>query len=280
MSELYVIKKDVKRALDLARKGLELSQRTQSTIYTMNNYNRVAQALYLARDYKKAFYYQSLYNTMRDSLNHEDGGKKLVMMEAAYQLEKKQAQLTIATEQYEHQRFKRNAVAIAIAGVLIIGMLLYSQRLAAVSRQLEYNTQQLNLQVQNLKEKSELLEKITLDAEELKKAIPVQNEAKLKELHAILLDNIITEDHWDRFRKSFEEVYPGFLGRIRYYYPDITASELRLAAFIRLAISLQDAAMILGISTDSIKKSRYRLRKKLNVPDGEGLDEFILRLTT
>lgn len=280
MSELYVIERNAKQAIYLAAKGLELSQRTESTMYIMNNYNRMAQALYLAGDYKNAFRYQSLYNTMRDSLSHEEGGQKLVKMEAAYQLEKKQAQLAIATEQYEHQRFKRNVTVIAIAGVLIIGLLLYSQRLVAVSRQLEYNTQQLNLQVQNLKEKSELLEKITHETEELKKSIPVQNEGKLTELHAILLDNIITEDHWDRFRKSFEEVYPGFLGRIRYFYPDITASELRLVAFIRLDISLQDAATILGISTESIKKSRYRLRKKLNVPEGESLDEFILRLTT
>jgi tetratricopeptide (TPR) repeat protein len=280
MSELYVIKQDVKQALYLAGRGLELSQRTQSTIYIMNNYNRMAQALYLARDYKKAFYYQSLYNTMRDSLNHAEGGQKLVQLEAAYQLEKKQARLTTATQQYEHQRFRRNVVVIAIVGILIIGLLLYSQRLASVSRQLEFNTQQLNLQVQNLKEKSELLERITQDAEELKKTIPLQNEAKLAEVHTILLSNIITEDHWDRFKKSFEEVYPGFFGRIRYFYPDITASELRLAAFIRLGITLQDAATILGISTDSIKKSRYRLKKKLNIPDGEGLDEFILRLTT
>lgn len=280
MSELYVIDKNVKQAIYMATKGLELSRQTKSTVYTMNNYNRLGQALYLAGDYKKAFHYQSLYKTMRDSLSHKEGGEKLMKLVAVYQLEKKQAQLAIATEQYEHQRFKRNVIAIAIAGVLIIGLLLYSQRLIAVSRQLEYNTQQLNLQVQSLKEKSELLERITHEAEELKKAKPMQNEAKLTELHAILLDNIITEDHWDRFRKSFEEVYPGFLARIRYFYPDVTASELRLAAFIRLNISLQDAATILGISTDSIKKSRYRLRKKLDIPEGEGLDEFILRLTT
>jgi len=43
---------------------------------------------------------------------------------------------------------------------------------------------------------------------------------------------------------------------------------------------LQDAATILGISIDSIKKSRYRLKKKMNVQEGEGIDEFILRLTT
>jgi tetratricopeptide (TPR) repeat protein len=280
MSELYVIKKDVKQALELARKGLELSQRTQSTIYTMNNYNRLSQALYLARDYRNAFYYQSLYNTMRDSLSHAEGGQKLMKLEAAYQLEKKQTRLTAATQQYEYQRFRRNIVVIAIVCILVIGLLLYSQRLASVSRQLEFNTQQLNLQVQNLKAKSELLEKITQDAEELKKALPLQNEAKLNEVHTILLGSIITEDHWDRFKKSFEEVYPGFFGRIRYYYPDITASELRLAAFIRLGISLQEAATVLGISVDSLKKSRYRLKKKLSIPEGVGLDEFILRLTS
>ena len=280
MSELYTISGDVKQAMHFARKGLELSLRTHDPIYTMNNYNRVAQAYYLARDYQNALRYQSLYTALKDSLNREDDGQMLVKLDAAYQLEKKQARLNTVTEQYEHQRFKRNVVMVAIAGIFIIALLLYSMRLASVSRQLEFNTQQLNLQVQRFKEKSELLERITLDAEELKRAMPMQNETKLTDLHTILHGNIITEEDWERFKKAFEEVYPGFFGRIRYFYPDITASELRLSAFIRLGIPLQDAATILGISIDSIKKSRYRLKKKMNVQEGEGIDEFILRLTT
>ena len=280
MSELYVLFGDVKQAIFFADKGLELSQRVHATIYTMNNYNRMAQALYLAQDYKNALRYQTLYTTLRDSLNKPNNGQMLMKLDAVYQLEKKQTRLNAVTEEYEHQRFRRNAVIAAIAGIFIIGMLLYSMRLAAVSRQLAVNEQQLHLQVQSLKEKSELLEKITQDAEELRKALPMQNEPTLTALHAILYGNIITEDDWDRFKKAFEEVYPGFFGRIRYFYPDITASELRLSAFIRLSISLNDAATILGISIDSIKKSRYRLKKKLDVPEGEAIDEFILRLTT
>lgn len=280
MSELYAISGDVKQAMHFADRGLELSLRIHATIYTMNNYNRMSQAFYQAGDYKNALRYQSLYHTMKDSLNRAGDGQTLLKLEAAYQLEKKQARLDTLTEQYEYQRFKRNAVVIAITAIFIIALLLYNLRLAAVSRQLEFNTQQLNLQVQSLKEKSELLEKITRDAEELKKAMPMQNETKLTDLHTILHGNIITEEDWERFKKAFEEVYPGFFGRIRYFYPDITASELRLSAFIRLGIPLNDAATILGISIDSIKKSRYRLKKKLNVQEGEGIDEFILRLTT
>lgn len=280
MSELYVLSGDARQAMLFADKALELSQHVHATAYTMNNYNRMAQALYLARDYKNALRYQTLYTTLKDSLNKPNDGQMLMNLDAVYQLEKKQTQLNAVTEEYEHQRFRRNAVAAAIAGIFIIGLLLYSMRLAAVSQQLAVNTQQLNLQVLSLKEKSELLEKITQDAEELRKALPMQNETKLTDLHTILYGNIITEEDWERFKKAFEEVYPGFFGRIRYFYPDITASELRLSAFIRLSISLNDAATILGISIDSIKKSRYRLKKKLDVPEGEGIDEFILRLTT
>jgi hypothetical protein len=40
-------------------------------------------------------------------------------------------------------------------------------------------------------------------------------------------------------------------------------------------LSLREAADMLGISTSSVKKSRYRLKKRLGLKDEESLEDFI-----
>jgi hypothetical protein len=90
---------------------------------------------------------------------------------------------------------------------------------------------------------------------------------------------ILTDDDWENFKKAFEEVYPRFFAKIRYHYPDITVSELRLSALIKLKLSLKESASMLGISPESIKKSRYRLKKKFDLPEKETLEDFINKIT-
>jgi hypothetical protein len=101
----------------------------------------------------------------------------------------------------------------------------------------------------------------------------------IRKFNEVLSLQILTEDDWKSFKLAFESVHPGFFSKLQYHYPDITVSELRLAALIKLKLSLKESAAMLGISAESVKKSRYRLKKKLEVPDSENVDDFIIRLT-
>ncbi|MBL0006610.1 MAG: hypothetical protein IPP25_05320 [Saprospiraceae bacterium] len=55
--------------------------------------------------------------------------------------------------------------------------------------------------------------------------------------------------------------------------PDLTPGEIRLLAPTKLQITPRDMAGMLGISADSIKKTRHRLRRKINLPEDGTLDE-------
>jgi len=92
--------------------------------------------------------------------------------------------------------------------------------------------------------------------------------------------NIHTDEDWDFFKKAFDEAYPGFFGALRYSYPELTPAELRLSALIKLKLSIKESAAVLGISLESVRKARYRLRKKLMIHEEENLEEFIERVGT
>ncbi|MCE7993652.1 MAG: tetratricopeptide repeat protein [Roseivirga sp.] len=102
-----------------------------------------------------------------------------------------------------------------------------------------------------------------------------------KELHAlmrILKTQEIQEDHWSRFKSAFEQIAPHFFDHLLANYQSLTETDLRFCALIRLAIPTKEIARISGISSASVNKARYRLRKRLEIPSEDNLDRFILSI--
>ncbi len=142
---------------------------------------------------------------------------------------------------------------------------------------LEAKKLQLNVYTQMLHEKSELISQLSHEIESLKKGHPTSDERVIN-FNKMLNATILTEEDWEKFKKTFEEVYPNFFASLRYKFPDITASELRLSALIKLNFSLREAANTLGISSESVKKSRYRLKKKIALQEEDSLEDFVRNL--
>lgn len=141
----------------------------------------------------------------------------------------------------------------------------------------ESKKQQLDLYTQNIMEKSTVISVITRELELLKNGSSAEQERIVK-FNKVLHSNILTAEDWDRFKNTFSEVYPNFFAGLRYRFPEITNAELRLSALIKLKLTLKEAAGTLGISVESVKKSRYRLKKKLTLAEEDSLEEFIGKL--
>ena len=85
----------------------------------------------------------------------------------------------------------------------------------------------------------------------------------------------MTEEHWRDFRQKFERVYPNFFSDLQAKVPDATESEKRLVALTKLDLTGNEIAAMLGVSPDSIIKTRYRFNKKLEDGNLKGLLERI-----
>ena len=92
----------------------------------------------------------------------------------------------------------------------------------------ESKKQQLKLYSKILVEKSELIHQLSDEIDALKEQSA--EDEQVKNFNRVLNSTILTDDDWEKFKKTFEEVYPNFFATIRFRFPEITASELRLSA--------------------------------------------------
>jgi len=86
----------------------------------------------------------------------------------------------------------------------------------------------------------------------------------------------IKGESWQQFEAYFNNVHPRFFETLTTKFPDISPAELKLAAFLRLNLSTKEIASIIFLSPDSIKTSRTRLRKKLNLSTDDNLNTFLM----
>jgi ligand-binding sensor domain-containing protein len=101
-------------------------------------------------------------------------------------------------------------------------------------------------------------------ANDLKKVIRLLNEAKK-------LDN-----DWEQFSIHFDHVHANFLSNLKEKYPNLSPSDLKLCAYLKLNLSSKEISQLLNITPRAVEVSRYRLRKKLNLKPEINLFDFLL----
>jgi hypothetical protein len=100
----------------------------------------------------------------------------------------------------------------------------------------------------------------------------------LQKINALLNTNMNTEDDWKTFLLKFEEKHTGFFKKMKILYPQLTNSDLRLCACLKLNLETKEIASLMNLSVRAVENSRYRLRKKLNILPSQNLNEFFLNL--
>lgn len=87
------------------------------------------------------------------------------------------------------------------------------------------------------------------------------------------------EEDWAQFAQHFDEVHNNFLRTLKKRYPDLTTTDLKLCAYLRINLTTKEIAQSMGISVRGVETSRYRLRKKLCIPGETGLYDFLTNIT-
>jgi len=83
---------------------------------------------------------------------------------------------------------------------------------------------------------------------------------------------------WDNlslFLMQFDEKYPSFFSKVEKKHPGLTRYERVLFAVIFLELETHQVASLLSVSPDSVRKSRYRLKKKLGLKTDDNLYDYI-----
>jgi DNA-binding CsgD family transcriptional regulator len=239
------------------------------------------------KDFQQAFRCLKLASEIRQRIDKKLKQNKILASAKEFELELKQEKLNRLKIEQESALFQRNLfIVIGILGFFTLlfvirsirinnqkkqEALLYEQKL--LQQELNNADQQMNLFRENINKQNEFIETIHEELEVLRANNQfVENENLLEKLNKI---NIVTQQDWIHFSNLFSRIHPTFIQQLSEKYPSLTNNEIRLLVLTKLQYSTKEMASMLGVSLDAIHKSRYRLRKKLNLPEEDDFSGLI-----
>ncbi len=124
-------------------------------------------------------------------------------------------------------------------------------------------------------EKNTLLEQLGELIGSLSKKVDDRVIPDLVEIKKIIKANL-SEESWSTFMLQFEKVHPSFFSQLKEKFPNLTHHDLRLCAHLKVGMDNKEIAQVSAISTESVKKSTNRLKKKLGLTAEEDLRTFLI----
>ena len=100
----------------------------------------------------------------------------------------------------------------------------------------------------------------------------------LKSLQTQIKDTLKLDEDWNDFYRLFNEVHISFINNLKNHEPYLTKREIRFCALLKLNFSTNEIATLFGISPNSVKVSRYRLRQKLKLDSDTTFKTFFNKL--
>ncbi|KKX52330.1 hypothetical protein L950_0200100 [Sphingobacterium sp. IITKGP-BTPF85] len=148
-----------------------------------------------------------------------------------------------------------------------------------LKQELTLKEKELTSHTLNLIRNNQFLEQLR---DELKVMVKDERRDQKKQMHDLVLqinENITQGIHWKEFMVTFERVHHSFFKKLVQRFSDLTAADMRLIALLKINLNNTDIAVLLGISQDSLRVARHRLRKKLKLEQGEDLTGYLLSIS-
>ena len=244
-------------------------------------------------DYQQAFAYQKMLMAVKDSILNAEKSRQINELQTKYETRQKEQEIALLEKEKEQQAMLRNAFLAGLVLIGIIGFLVYNrQRLKIkknraeldnkrlreeqLKKDLEFKSRQLTTHSLHLVQKNEAMKQLKEEIESLKNTDTEHISRDLQKLKNKVDYSFNLDEDWEEFKLYFEEVHTGFYDALKEQFPDLTPNELRLSALAKLNLSIKETATILGITPDSVKTARYRLRKKLGMETEEKLTDFMM----
>ncbi len=93
-------------------------------------------------------------------------------------------------------------------------------------------------------------------------------------LHEKVLDKI-NKNSWMSFEASFSKIHSNFSKNLIGAFPTITPAEIKLCSLVSLGMSNKEIASVLNQAPNSVKVSRYRIRKKIGLDRSDNFEIFL-----
>ena len=292
IGEIYLKMNKINKAEQYLIKSAEVADSIYSLPQLQKAYLALSHFYESINNTDKALHYFKEQSILKDSILNLEKQKAISEIETKYKVSENEKTIS---QLNSDNLLKRNQLTKVISGLILCIFLaisiisivilkknkereLFKKNNEMLSIKMDYNQKLLKLNAQNLMEKNKVIEE--LNAQLISQEIPnSEGQENHEELGKLLSLKIISDKDWDDFKAHFENVFPGFIMKLRNTHSNLTAGEQRLFLLTKLKFDSKEIANILGISMDSVRKSRYRLKKKLQLEEDTEFEQFVLSFT-
>lgn len=302
LNELSKAKLSIDRAIELASKTNDIN-------IIRDVYERAHKIYWALGQKNTAYNYLLEFNTAQDSIYNEEKSLEIARLEYDYQLKNETERLELEKQQqaalYENELEKERLIQLAaFGGVLLTSIILIVlYRSNQTKKRKNKQLSEKNIEISNLREKEKNLaqETIALKERELTTITMLSHERNsllqqlgdqigglsdkvdeevipdLKEIKKTIKANL-SDESWSAFVYHFEKVHPKLFDELQSRFPSLTQNDLRLCAYIRVGMDRKEMATVSNVTPEAIKKSLYRLKKKMNLDADTDIRDFLIAM--
>ena len=198
--------------------------------------------------------------------------RKVAEAMVAYQTEKKEQQLQLATMELAHHRLQIQyfiLLSVFLLLLLVAGAVLF------VARRRRFKARQQELQQQIADMIAGLQTSNAMRREAEQRVDELFADERGRKYVASVVPATLRDIGEARFREYFERLYPDFLNTLHTAAPQISRREEVMCMLILLGQTTAQIAETLCVSKSSVNIMRYRVRKKLQLGNDCSLDDVI-----
>ena len=235
------------------------------------------------------------FKSMEDSTSKKTNATRINELRIIYETEQKEAEIAIQNEEINtlNEKAKVDTLTkglyaggmftfVAVSGLLFFG---FRQRIkknriarekqeAIYQQEIEHKQKELTSQTLHLVQKNTFIQELMENLESIKNS-PEKFKMEFRRIVMLLKKENASDKDWEVFKTYFADVHNDFDQKLKTLYADISEKEIRLAAFLRMNLTTKEIAATLNVLPDSILKSKYRLKKKLNLDKDIDLTSFL-----
>ena len=281
-------------AIKIYNQALTIAKKIGSKHSVKELYWFITEAYQKQGDYKSALSSLQQFTIVNDSIYNEENSQQINELTTKYESAEKEKEIAeLKVEQTitdaQHKRKQLIYASFILIVIIITFFLLSRQRLKAKNDKILLQSEKqkaedellhakklLDNYTENLIDKNKAIEELQYENEKLKglKSAELYKE-KIDNLDDLNNATILTNEDWEKFKELFEQVYKGFFIRLKDKLPNLTNAEIRLMSLIKLNLDAKQMANMLGVSPNTIKVTKYRLRKKIDIAEQQDLDELV-----
>jgi tetratricopeptide (TPR) repeat protein/DNA-binding CsgD family transcriptional regulator len=271
LSNFHLNQKDLAKSEEYSKRALEIGNKIGSMDIKRAAFLGLSEIEEKRGNYSAALSNFKNFKTYSDSILNQQATSEITRLQLQYDFEKAEK---LREEESKQSRFKYLSTIAALSIGLILAVLItlvirskarqteLSQK--NLAQDVEIKNKELTTNVMYLIRKNELINNVAERLLKIQRNLLPENQKIIQEI-ILDLQREGDNDTWKEFELRFNQVHSEFYTNLRKLYPDLSPTEEKLCAFLRLNMNSKEIAAVTQQSIKSVEVARARLRKKLNL---------------